>query len=39
MIIEPRGERAYGQVQNLLESMGGSAEWLGGGAGGAVPGY
>jgi hypothetical protein len=34
MIIEPRGERAYGQVRNLLESMGGRAEWLGGGAGG-----
>jgi hypothetical protein len=34
MIIEPRGERAYGQVRNLLESMGGSAEWLGGGTGG-----
>jgi hypothetical protein len=32
MIIEPRGKRAYGQVRNLLESMGGSAEWLGGGS-------
>jgi hypothetical protein len=34
MIIEPRGKRAYGQVQNLLESMGGSAEFLKGGHGG-----
>lgn len=34
MIIEPLGERPYGQVRNLLESMGGNAEWLKGGTGG-----
>src|SRR5918995_7263825 len=34
MIMEPRGERAYGEVRNLLQAMGGSAEWLKGGDGG-----